>query len=750
MKYLSLFSGIEAATVAWEPLGWECVGVSEILPYQSSVIAHHYPHIKNFGDVTKITEDDMKSLGKFDVVIFGSPCFPAGTLVLTDVGYVPIEDIKESDMVLTHKGRWRKVLRVGGTIKDTVMMKGFGHPNLEASLDHPFLSTKKSRVWNNSKRGYDNVYSDASWTEAKDMAGNYWATPLNIESLKIPEFRCDLSGYFNKPPVISDSFWWMVGRWLGDGWLATGNRLHRPSNHNKVIICCGKHEDISDELKATDLTWNFSEERTTYRYSTNNKALCDWLLDNFGQYSDKKHIPSWVYGLDESSKLALLKGYHSADGCTLKDGQHKISTVSKSLAFGIRLLLENLGYSTSLYYGEDTRENHMIEGRLIKSIKPSYSIRWYSDKDKPNIQYKDNDYSWNSVRSVVNTNETKIVYNIEVEEDNTYVVENIIVHNCQDLSVAGKQQGLEAIKEDTNHSSILFFEGMRVFRLAQEHCGARFLVWENVPGALNSNNGVDFGKIINTMVGVEFNSDRLVWGNEGMCCGNDSLLEWSVLDAQWFGVAQRRRRLFLVLDTGDWSNRSTILLESKSLRGDTPPSNSSRTGVTKKAKRRISSTISENLDTFFDDVIVETPVVEENFCFDMQAFGVYGNSNIASTVKGRDYKDATDLIVETEYACAISSNIIDRKVENGGNHTGYNEDVMYTLTGADHHAIAYMEHPKHHVRKLTPIEVERLQGFPDGWTDVNSASFSKRINALGRSMAVPVIQWIGKQIEKAY
>ena len=750
MKYLSLFSGIEAATVAWEPLGWECVGVSEILPYQSSVIAHHYPHIKNFGDVTKITADDMKSLGKFDVVIFGSPCFPAGTLVLTDVGYVPIEDIKESDMVLTHKGRWRKVLRVGGTIKDTVMMKGFGHPNLEASLDHPFLSTKKSRVWNNSKRGYDNVYSDASWTEAKDMAGNYWATPLNIESLKIPEFRCDLSGYFNKPPVMSDSFWWMVGRWLGDGWLATGNRLHRPSNHNKVIICCGKHEDISDELKATDLTWNFSEERTTYRYSTNNKALCDWLLDNFGQYSDKKHIPSWVYGLDESSKLALLKGYHSADGCTLKDGQHKISTVSKSLAFGIRLLLENLGYSTSLYYGEDTRENHMIEGRLIKSIKPSYSIRWYSDKDKPNIQYKDNDYSWNSVRSVVNTNETKIVYNIEVEEDNTYVVENIIVHNCQDLSVAGKQQGLEAIKEDTNHSSILFFEGMRVFRLAQEHCGARFLVWENVPGALNSNNGVDFGKIINTMVGVEFNSDRLVWGNEGMCCGNDSLLEWSVLDAQWFGVAQRRRRLFLVLDTGDWSNRSTILLESKSLRGDTPPSNSSRTGVTKKAKRRISSTISENLDTFFDDVIVETPVVEENFCFDMQAFGVYGNSNIASTVKGRDYKDATDLIVETEYACAISSNIIDRKVENGGNHTGYNEDVMYTLTGADHHAIAYMEHPKHHVRKLTPIEVERLQGFPDGWTDVNSASFSKRINALGRSMAVPVIQWIGKQIEKAY
>jgi DNA (cytosine-5)-methyltransferase 1 len=249
------------------------------------------------------------------------------------------------------------------------------------------------------------------------------------------------------------------------------------------------------------------------------------------------------------------------------------------------------------------------------------------------------------------------------------------------------------------------------------------------------------------MVGVEFNSDRLVWGNEGMCCGNDSLLEWSVLDAQWFGVAQRRRRLFLVLDTGDWSNRRTILLESKKLRGDSPPSSRSGTGIAPKAKRRINSTISKNLDIFFGGTIED--VEEDGYCFDMQAFGVYGTSNIASTIKGRDYKDATDLIVD-EYTCAIPSNIIGRKIENGGNGAGFNEDVMYTLTGADHHAIAYSESPKSHVRRLTPIECERLQGFPDNWTNVNNAPFSKRINALGRSMAVPVIQWIGKQIESSY
>lgn len=418
---------------------------------------------------------------------------------------------------------------------------------------------------------------------------------------------------------------------------------------------------------------------------------------------------------------------------------------------------------------------------------------------------------------------------------------------CQDMSVAGKRQGLETVKEDTNHSSILFFDGMRVFRYAQEHCGARFLVWENVPGALSSNGGKDFGTILNEMVGIECSSDRPIWRSEGVAFGRDSMCEWSVLDAQWFGVAQRRRRLFVVLDTGDWKNRRPILLEPESMRGDTPPSRQAGKGSTAKIEGRsgissgevelfsghgkeceVSSTLLGREGGF--DLESENRVVEK-ICYDMQALGEYGDKNVASTLKGRDYKDATDLIVEDRYTCAIVSNIIGRNPEtrSGGNGTGYNEDVMYTLTGNDHHAIAYsldslssnsmkssnphsgcnevevsktidtsginpacnqggiaIVSPKcfqqnvrdevryiggdgeiagalmansgakqtnyiHHgysVRRLTPRECERLQGFPDDYTKLDdTTAFSKRINALGRSMAVPVIQWIGKQIE---
>ncbi len=74
MRYLSLFSGIEAASVAWEPLGWECVAVAEVDAFASAVLAHRYPSVPNLGDVTKIDAADLAALGRIDLVVFGSPC----------------------------------------------------------------------------------------------------------------------------------------------------------------------------------------------------------------------------------------------------------------------------------------------------------------------------------------------------------------------------------------------------------------------------------------------------------------------------------------------------------------------------------------------------------------------------------------------------------------------------------------------------------------------------------------------------
>ena len=138
---------------------------------------------------------------------------------------------------------------------------------------------------------------------------------------------------------------------------------------------------------------------------------------------------------------------------------------------------------------------------------------------------------------------------------------------CQDLSVAGKRKGLDGAR------SGLFFTAMRIVGWARQWCDCRFALWENVPGAFSSNKGRDFAAVVDAMAGLEGTGvPPKGWGTEGCALGSEAMVEWSTLDAQWFGVAQRRRRVFALADFGDWRNRPPILLEPESVRGDTAPS----------------------------------------------------------------------------------------------------------------------------------------------------------------------------------
>ena len=324
---------------------------------------------------------------------------------------------------------------------------------------------------------------------------------------------------------------------------------------------------------------------------------------------------------------------------------------------------------------------------------------------------------------------------------------------CQDMSIAGKRQGLNAIKEDENHSSRLFFEGVRIFRLAQKHCGARFMLWENVVGALSSQEGKDFGTVLETLVGVKFGDGGLVWGNEGIVCGRDSMCEWAVLDSQWFGVPQRRRRIFALLDTGDWRNRKPILLEADNLR---------KIAKTNGSKEQINTPKIEDCPrsrSLFDIHMMDFRIQETKVCptvagrwgtggnnvpltvetFDRQGITQWGENSVASTISARDWKSATDLVTYS-----IAENVIDRQHGNGARGIGIKEEQSFTLNASGIHAVAY----GYKVRRLTVVECERLQGFPDNWTNIGNPSIAKRYNALGRSMAVPVMKWIGQKIKE--
>ena len=390
---------------------------------------------------------------------------------------------------------------------------------------------------------------------------------------------------------------------------------------------------------------------------------------------------------------------------------------------------------------------------------------------------------------------------------------------CQDLSAAGTRKGFQ----DGTRSN-LFYEALRIFDYARKHNNCRFALWENVPGAFSSNKGADFTAVVREMAGLEdVETPEHGWGNTGAALGTQGLLEWRVLDAQYFGLAQRRKRVFAILDTGDWFNRQPILFERESVRGNTAPSRAqgcetttaTNSGPTTSSEQVLAFqssynnvTVKDNItppilaaqgttgnkgvyvchgsqhpisntdelanclgrDNGMENVISytihgdPTPKISEHVCGTLRSQGgggvvppsvVYGfqprlYSSIqeaSPTLCATDYKDP--MCVGTPLG-VIAGNIIGRKDNNGGNQVGiYEGAIAPTLTTADRHAVIH----DYVVRRLTPTECERLMGFPDGYTDVPSkgkpASNSARYKALGNSMAVPVMQWIGKQIQQA-
>ena len=381
---------------------------------------------------------------------------------------------------------------------------------------------------------------------------------------------------------------------------------------------------------------------------------------------------------------------------------------------------------------------------------------------------------------------------------------------CQNLSVAGNRKGFEG------EQSSLFYAAMEIIKYAKRHCKTRFALWENVPGAFSSNKGADFTEVVKHMAGLdELNTPTNGWGKEGAAVGSNGLLEWSVLDAQWFGLAQRRKRVFAIVDFGEWASRPPILLERESLRGDSAPSRETRQDFT--ADVRASTASSINFRAF--GARVESELVGTLTATDykephgvmIESKAVYSFDSLASnSMKSKNPHSGCRQVelakcLDTSNGCpsknqgglavvAIAGNIIGRTEGNGGNGNGFDESgACYTLTTNDRHAVAFAEpsraraldvlknnepsptlsakmgtggnnmpmiafsaNPNSVVRRLTPIECERLQGFPDNWTKIPYRNKSAddcpngvRYKALGNSMAVNVMAWIGQKVQQA-
>jgi DNA (cytosine-5)-methyltransferase 1 len=353
---------------------------------------------------------------------------------------------------------------------------------------------------------------------------------------------------------------------------------------------------------------------------------------------------------------------------------------------------------------------------------------------------------------------------------------------CQGFSIAGARSGLE------HSESRLFADYVRIMDGLAER-GLQYAVWENVPGVLsirNEDGERTFTHVIGALVGadnpVRLDRDRK-W-NTGLAAGSGRAVAWRVLDSRYFGVAQRRRRVFACVAFGDSAaDRAgrTLLAVSEGVRGDSASGESEGEGVAGGVAGRFGdasvaygmicgsgqegATVKEqpsitashgqpgNVAQAFNwqsggdarglDLTDEPSALSTSqtpaVLLTMRA-GKPGGGKGALLSEEQSLTLATgngQTLFQPEPYC-LQGTMINRKEKNGHGGFGWKQGSAYTLHTADPSFIAG---PQYGVRRLTPVECERLQSFPDGWTEP-SRSDSARYKAMGNAVTVNVVRWI--------
>lgn len=437
---------------------------------------------------------------------------------------------------------------------------------------------------------------------------------------------------------------------------------------------------------------------------------------------------------------------------------------------------------------------------------------------------------------------------------------NVIIGGspCQDLSIAGKRAGL------AGERSGLFTEQIRIIKEMHKEYGTvypRFMVWENVPGALSSNKGEDFRIVLEETAKIS-EPDAVIprppkgkWKNSGCIMGNGWSVAWRIFDAQFWGVPQRRRRIALVADFGGES-APEILFERKGVPGDFEKSRKEKKGATGNAEKCPDQAVYDARGNGGGMIAPTLTGDHENRVTDYTAICIQGNCVDRSNSAGRNgkgWKEYTSYTLNTvdrhtvmcmahgqanaevlrnlspTLNCDHEQPIVMSVHQNGdgevrtgeiantlntnSNASGRNAPVIFenkgysgyrdqgiisdlsvwevsgqnqqavldkgTVAGFNGHksitgSIQYREDTaptlesnmpsnilkEMFVRRLTPLECERLQGFPDGWTDIGDYIDSKgrkkhtsdtaRYRALGNSIALPPWRWVLKRLCNQY
>jgi DNA (cytosine-5)-methyltransferase 1 len=305
---------------------------------------------------------------------------------------------------------------------------------------------------------------------------------------------------------------------------------------------------------------------------------------------------------------------------------------------------------------------------------------------------------------------------------------------CQAYSVAGKRASLEDERGQLTLSYVRLLDAIDSVRHVRGDKPA-ICVWENVPGVLNTKDNA-FGCFLGDLAGEDCALEPAgkKWTNAGYVLGRKRKIAWRVLDAQYFGVAQRRRRVFVVASARDGFDPREVLFEPGGLQRNIKPSRETKQDAT---------------------TIVRTG-------FTASSFGAYKEGCGTLRASGGDSGGGSETLIVEPVANCLQTTMNDSTRADGFNMVVHgtqdpcvSKDVAFCLGRNSGQENVLLHNLR--VRKLTPVEGERLQGFPENHTNIvygrpkdsdQICPDGHRYKAIGNSMAVPVMRWIGERIDK--
>lgn len=701
IRLLELCAGYGSQALALKNLGIDVYSeIAEFDKYASQAYMQLHGETKNYGDIYTI---DETKLPYFDMITYSTPCFTEDSLVLTEKrGFQKIIDIQIGEKVITHDGNYKTVENViNNGKKKTVKIYGMGIDEIHTTPNHLFYVREKSHVWNNKTRSYTRVFSEPVWKQADSLKRtDYMGIPINKKS-EIPEwngitfvwsdgrkdrYKNQLSQYMN-----NKDFWWLIGRYIADGWFR---------NNGGIIIGCGKKKfvEMKEKCDSIGLNYNILEERTVIKFYYQLKEL-ELFVQSFGKYAYGKKIPSFVMDLPVDLLNSFLNGYMSGDGC-FTNGRFKATSVSRELIYGLAQCIAKVYKQPYSIYKTERPKTTVIEGRTVNQ-KDTYELCFKKEKRPQDKAFYEDGFIWFPVTKV-EEDEIETVYDLTVEENHSFTVQGVIVHNCQDFSVAGKGKGGD--KGSGTRSSLLW-ECERIIRAVKP----KYLLMENVKNLLSEKHRHNFNEWFKVLEGMGYTN------------------YYKVLNAKDYGIPQNRERIFCV----------SILGGGQYLFPNPKP-----------LEKRLKDMLEDNVDEkyYLSDISVNRLLKRR----DGLGYKPCINGEVAVTLTTKPGQRNSDNYIQEPFVVASRG----RNIENPSDRTigsPTEQRLEINYTGCTNTLTSVQEDnyvvENYRIRKLTARECFRLMGVKDEQFDrLNGISNSQLYKLAGNSIVVDVLEAIFKNL----